>query len=358
MIGLIRQEFEGSPAHKEFQDYLENEQGHSYQNAFEFLHGRRGPDAANKIVRSAVCKALNVSDRPHSAPNTTLEKPNPTVFSALEQQPHAWFLPKAVDMFGQLLVACTDPFGKVVLTTNFDPLIEISILKHGGRFYRTTLHDDGNLGQTIAEGTHVVHLHGYWYGADTLHTPQQLTHPRPHLIRSLSELVAESILVVVGYSGWDDIITTTLIELLSTSGSYPEIMWGFYQNDEFAIESSNTRLLATLAPGIGRGRVSLYRGIDCCDLFSKVYDRLRASYSVGTAPLVGPRTTTTVKEEPSDAFGQGQLHIQIHIPMPKDMAQLVNRKPFTAAVWQARSVPGGTSSSCPDSGWRSSFNLL
>ncbi len=90
---------------------------------------------------------------------------------------------------GQLIATYPETVGKVVLTTNFDPLIEVSIARHGGAFYRTVLPMDGNLGQTVGTGTHVVHLHGYWHGYDTLHTTHQLRQERPELRRSLARLV-------------------------------------------------------------------------------------------------------------------------------------------------------------------------
>ena len=157
-----------------------------------------------------------------------------------------WVLPRAVDLLGNLLVAYSDTFGGTVLTTNFDPLIEVSVLKHGGRCYRTRASRRWKLGLTVAEGTHIIHLHGYWQGSDTLHIPHQLVQLRPQLGKSLARLVEASTLVVVGYGGWDDVITRTLVESLSDSANNPEIMWAFHGDNTAAIEASNERLLAVL----------------------------------------------------------------------------------------------------------------
>ena len=177
------------------------------------------------------------------------------------------------------------------------------------------LQEDGNLGQTYAEGIHLVHLHGYWYGSDTLHTPQQLIHSRPHLTSSLKSIIEDSILVVVCYSGWDDIITTTLIELLSQSGSNPEIIWTFHDDEELAIESSNEKLLSLLAKGIGRGRVSLYRGIDCLTFFSEIFEKLKPNYPLTSEIDVNQSSTRVTEKESSGSGGQRKLHIEIDIPM-------------------------------------------
>ena len=315
IVELIRSEFRDGHNEAEFDQCIGSEIENRYQNAFEFLQGRRGQDAANAIVRSAVWKALHSRNWPLQLSKTSPLEATSDVCSALERTCEAWYLPKAVDTFGKLLVTCSDTFGKAVLTTNFDPLVEVSISKHGGQFYRTVLHDDGKLGQTVAEGTHVVHLHGYWHGADTLHTPQQLRQHRPHLKTSLAEVIKKSILVVVGYSGWDDVISSMLMETLSNSTQTPEIMWAFHEKNETKIESLNKRLLTTLAPGIGRGRVSLYRGIDCLMLFSEVLENLKSHYS-DKSRHIKASSTTAIVEEDRGAGAQQQIRIQIDIPLP------------------------------------------
>ena len=219
MIDLIREEFKGSNAETEFDQLLERESANQYQKAFAFLHGRRGQDGANRIVRTAVWKALNTNTWPPHLPKKSPQDADSATCQALEAEVGAWVLPHAVDMLGNLLARHPETFGRAVLTTNFDPLIEVSASKHGGQFFRTVLHDDGNLGQTVGKGTHIVHLHGYWYGSDTLHTPQQLVQSRPQLSKSLARVVEASTLVVLGYSGWDDVVTRTLVELLSDSDS-------------------------------------------------------------------------------------------------------------------------------------------
>ena len=275
MVDLIRNEFKDSDAASEFDQGLNGESATRYRQAFELLYGRRGPGVANRLVRTAVWQALDTSKLPSHLVDKSPHNADSDTCKALEGEVNAWVLPRAADLFGSLLVTVSDTFGGAVLTTNFDPLIEVSILKHHGRFYRTVLHDDGKLGQTIADGTHVVHLHGYWWGYDTLHMPQQLNHSRPQLRQSLARVVEASTLVVIGYGGWDDVVTRTLVDLLSDSTRTPEIMWAFYGDDPTTIEASNRQLLAALAPGIGRGRVSLYRGIDCCTVLSEIHERVK-----------------------------------------------------------------------------------
>ena len=335
MVDLIRCEFEDSAAENEFDQSLKGESANRYQRAFEFLHKRRGQDVVNRIVRTAVWHALDTNNWPSSLPVTSADDADTATCKVLEGEVGVWALPRAVDSLGNLLVTCSDTFGGAVLTTNFDPLIEVSMLKHGGRSYRTVLHDDGKLGQTVAEGTHVVHLHGYWQGYDTLHTPQQLVQPRPQLGNSLARVMEATTLVVVGYSGWDDVITRTLVELLSKSASNSEILWAFHSDDTATIEASNKRTLALLTPGIGRGRVSLYRGIDCCSVFSETYEQLKQSYPGTSGPTKDARMTTVVKENDGGGTGTRQIRIEIGFPMPQ-RASADSDRPLFVAPWVGR----------------------
>ena len=315
---LIRQEFVGSSALEEFDRVVQSESINQYQKAFEFLHGRRGQDAANAIVRTAVWRAINATNWPSTIPITsaTPKDVDPDICKALEKEIDVWILPRAVDLLGHILVNYSDTFGKTLLTTNFDPLIEVSIRKHGGSRYRTVLPEDGNLEQTVSEGTHIIHLHGFWSGYDTLHTPQQLGRPRPRLRRSLARTLEASTLVVVGYGGWDDVITQTLLEIVSDPMSTPEILWTFHDDNEAEIQASKESLLSSLAPGIQRGRVLLYRGVDCCSLFSDINEKLESSYPSRINPATGPHMTTVIRETSSGNGSQRQVRIAIDFDLP------------------------------------------
>ena len=336
MIELIRNDFAGSDAADEFETALASGTFSKYQNAFRFLHARKGQDAANHIVRAAVWTALDFENWPSELPPTiTARDADTAACRTLEGNTSAWHLPTAVDALGRLLVDCTDAFGHTVLTTNFDPLIAVSISRHGGRYYRTVLQGDGALGQTAAEGTHIVHLHGYWHGADTLHTKQQLTLPRPQLAKSLSRALEGRTLVVIGYGGWDDVMTRTLINVVGESASNPEIVWAFHDCDPSRIAASNEPLLSALDPGIGRGRVSLYAGIDCTHLFSTVHDRLESSYSTPSPERRTDLLQAKVTEQYNSEGANRGVRVQIDIPLPAGPDASPDR-PLFAETWVGR----------------------
>jgi len=163
---------------------------------------------------------------------------------------------------GELATKYPGRFGKSILTTNFDPLVEISIRRSGGTYLRTTLHADGNLSQTEGDGVHVIHLHGLWFGSDTLHTSQQLGQARPalelHLV-GCCEIVGRRVCIWrMGrcFHGSND-------GLRPDDAACPEILWTFYSPTPILSEQLGERL----GPGINRGRVTLYQGIDCHKFF-------------------------------------------------------------------------------------------
>ena len=333
IIDLIRDEFKGEE--EQLDRKLVDASSMQYQQAFQFLHARRGQDIANRIVRTAVWKSLDLTRWPHRIPRVAPQNANSAICKALEEDVNAWILPKSVDDFGRLLVTCFDTFGKTVLTTNFDPLIAISIAQNSGRHYRTVLDQDGHLGHIHAEGTHLIYLHGYWQGSDTLHTPTQLTHPRLHLTRSLARTLEKSVLVVIGYSGWDDVITRTLVELLSDSQSTHDIMWAFHGSNPKDIEDSNTTLLSILSPGIGRGRVSLFYNVDCRSIFHDLYCQLKTHYpdTLGTTSI--SPITTVVTEERAARTSIRHLRIEIGVPIPQQHAAESDR-PLIVDPWVGR----------------------
>jgi hypothetical protein len=173
VIELIRKEFEGdsSQATAALQAF-DHSGPNRYQAAFVFLQGRRGQQTANEIVRAAVLGAWI------STPLAIAGIDQPSIDDtcrAREFDLAGWAINSGTEALGKLITRYPERFGRSLLTTNFDPLLEVAIRRAGGNYFRTTLHADGNLSQTEGTGCHVIHLHGYWYGSDTLHTSRQLS---------------------------------------------------------------------------------------------------------------------------------------------------------------------------------------
>jgi tetratricopeptide (TPR) repeat protein len=276
IIGLIKHEFrnnEDQLAHLQRElDSTENQ----YQSAFRFLIGRKGQDVANEIVQKAVLRARNPTID-HSDIKCCLSDDE---CRALEADHDGWHLNPGLTSIGKLVSLYPTVFGSALLTTNFDPCIQQAIQRASGQSYRTTLHGDANLNQTAAEGCHVVHLHGYWWGTDTLHTSRQLTQERPRLAASLSDLLRHKLLVACGYGGWDDVFTRTLFDIVRDDSAAPEVLWLFHTHNPVIIPS----LAQHLEAGIDRARISLYSDVDCNTFFP----RLLASWERSSVPAATP----------------------------------------------------------------------
>lgn len=268
VIAIIGEEFQQGGL-QEFSAALDGS-SNRYQAAFSYLIGRRGQQAANDVIKAAVwmarrkAKGLD-SGQFYSVSSNT----DDATCRSFETEYAFWSLGPAVSAIGKLAAQYPSHFGQTILTTNFDPLIGVAIGVAGGNWFRTVLHRDGNLGQTSGAGSHIIHLHGYWYGADTLHTPRQLTQSRPRLKASISHLLQGRTLVVSGYSGWDDIFIETLLETVIDDLSFPEVAWAFYD----ATSDHAQRLIDELGPGIDRGRITLYDRIDCHEFFPRLITR-------------------------------------------------------------------------------------
>lgn len=257
VVELIRDQFLARPARLEALDRELSTSKNRYQSAFKFLTGGRGQDAANKIVKQAVSGALLINKN-NISKDTICSLTNDQLAN-LDKDTRCWHLSPGVDALGQLIADFSETFGKAVVTSNFDPLIEVAINKHGGSAWRTSLSADGAIENSTANGCQVIHIHGYWHGNDTLHTGEQLLHSRPTLKNSLLKLLEDKIVVVLAYGGWPDIFTGALNGLVSNNNLFPEILWAAYEDQP----KFSDYLLESLASGINRNRVTFYAGINC-----------------------------------------------------------------------------------------------
>lgn len=194
-----------------------------YQDAFNVLietdsKGKATKDLhrANLVIREAVLRARLPYD------SSEIEA-YPEQLAALEANPKNWWIPDAYKALALLGAHYPRALAGLVLTTNFDPLIEVAMTHARTPWVATALHEDGSLQYTRGSGPHVVHLHGHWWNSDTLHTEVQLTNERKLLHASLLEYLKKSTLVVIGYGGWKDVLTRTLERL---DDGEKDVWWG------------------------------------------------------------------------------------------------------------------------------------
>jgi hypothetical protein len=146
----------------------------------------------------------------------------------------SWRLPNGVAALGVLLARLPVQFGHRVLTTNFDPLIEVAVRRAGGNARSLALTRDGSFSALVAAGNtiDIVHLHGYWRPTSEtderalLHDPEQLLAPRPTLSRELADLLRAETVCVVGYSGWDDVFSSAVVNLVTAHDV--DVLWALH----------------------------------------------------------------------------------------------------------------------------------
>lgn len=301
-----------------------------YQTAMEFLLHCRGQLALNEVIRDCVLEAR--TGHPISEIKTS-------GFEKLDQEVSNWHLRSGIRALGELVHEFPESFTGPILTTNFDPLIEISIRKAGGQAQSVFLTGDGAF-DNVAGGNlyRVVHFHGYWHGSDTLHTPSQLSRIRPKLEGCLRDHLSKGVLVVVGYGGWDDVFSQTLLKVVSEGRSALDIIWCFYSSDDQEI-LNRSQFFNTVAPVLNQGMV-VYKGIDCHSLFPEVLERVRKETVATQEEIVRitPRVSTQDTLTSSDEISIAEHTEAASYPINDEDEAFECDSPPSVSSWIGRSV--------------------
>lgn len=246
----------------------------AYQAAMKWIHGSLLQKGVNEVIRTAVMKTR--------LPGTRTDIQG-------DGEPVEWYLPKGAKSLAELLVRGGERFPGPILTTNFDPLLSLSIRATGGHRRLRVIDTDGNLPYDVEADPgeiDVIHLHGYWQGANTLHTPAQLTSVRPKLTASLRRLLQQRTLVVVAYSGWDDVFTRALVDVLQDAEAKIAVLWCFRESDSAGVQAKYGALLGKTQAAITSGALHLYGGIDCHSIFGEISQALNAAVITPTAQVL------------------------------------------------------------------------
>ncbi|TDG36508.1 hypothetical protein EZJ43_08305 [Pedobacter changchengzhani] len=268
VISLIKGQFEADGQLDILEDALmiENKESNPYQIAMNTLLQCYGQDDVNKVIITAVLNARNNSIVHSENQNDSL------ILEDIEKDLTGWILQDGIIALGKILVQYPRIFKSPVLTTNFDPLIEISVAKNNGTYAPTSMTNDGNILNVVSSpSVQIVHLHGYWRQGDTMHSSIQLTKERTLLKGDLRKLLQNSILVIIGYGGWGDVFTNTLIDVVNEGNSESNVLWTFYDDDEGLIRDKNDALFEKLKNSLDQ-RVVLYKGIDFNSIMPRLYE--------------------------------------------------------------------------------------
>jgi hypothetical protein len=253
--------------------------GEQYQMAMEWLAENIGQDAVNDVIKAGVLNARR-SGAPEEFAGDGDEKD--------------WIIPPGPLALGKLIVDHEVRFKGPIMTTNFDPLVSQAIRRAGGQLKRTVLTNDGAISRpSEEEGATIVHLHGFWRESDTLHTQSQLLNPRPQLKYSLQRLLRGRTLIVLAYSGWDDVFTTALRDIINDSEARIDVIWCFYENDIQQVKDRYKKLLTDMQTPIAMRRFRIVGGIDCHTILDELLASLEGTVQQQKSLSNKPAATVT-----------------------------------------------------------------
>ncbi|WP_326592136.1 SIR2 family protein [Streptomyces brevispora] len=116
----------------------------------------------------------------------------------------SWTIPLGYKRFAEFFAGLNGKVRGPIITTNFDPLIEIALREAGIPSGPLAVPTNAapTPGQILEFTDHpVLHIHGYWTGKAASNVPARITASRPQLDDVLRELLRNSVVLVLGYSG-------------------------------------------------------------------------------------------------------------------------------------------------------------
>ncbi|MET0432556.1 MAG: SIR2 family protein [Cellulomonas sp.] len=229
--------------------------GDIYRQFMARLIKARGRVAADALIREAVLNAWRGASEPAG------DGLDPADLSG-------WQLTDALVALAEVVASNPSAF-PVIVTTNFDPLIEVALRRKGVETTRRVITADSSL-TPPGGGVQVVYVHGFWHKAPTMHTAEQLMHSRPRLHAALVNTLKSNDVFVLGYGGWDDAITGALESLTMDDGASAEVLWAFYDSDPAVLQVRNRILLGRVGRLIIDGLFHQYSGIDCHQLLPEI----------------------------------------------------------------------------------------
>ncbi len=272
IVSLIVRGIKDGERRLDFRDRINRSGGSKYQAAFDGLE--RHGDLGERVIRNAVLKAATVSGPPQD--NSLMED---TRWRALEEDEKIWNLRPGIASIGQVIYEHPNICSRTVLTTNFDPLLEVSLRRAKLAVETITVTRDlyrEQFASSSSDAARVVHLHGFWRGSVHMHTHRSLTLERPRLESWLREELTQSRLVVLGYGGWPDVVTKLLGELMEVEEQL-DVHWCLYgeATSKSTSEGKLHELLSKAQKSVGRRMLTLYEQVDIDQVMPAIHHELR-----------------------------------------------------------------------------------
>ncbi|WP_055490505.1 SIR2 family protein [Streptomyces sp. TP-A0356] len=242
--------------------------GLKYQNAAAILTRQAGEHTVMRAIRTAVLQACRDVPKEEAAKVARNEEQ----CRALVRDTGSWEIPLGYQRFAHFFASLDGSVRGPVITTNFDPLIEIALTKAGVDAVAIPVTTDSapTPDQLREATTHpVLHLHGYWTGPATSNVPSRITADRPQLDAVLQKMLTNSVVLVVGYSGWLDGFMKSLRSRILNDADLlqAEVLWAAHESEPADALGDGVLNELVSAPGF-----SLYLGIDGHELFGGELD--------------------------------------------------------------------------------------
>jgi hypothetical protein len=246
-----------------------SDRGLAYQNAASLVKHQQGEAVLARAIREAVltaCTDVQPDDR--RTVSADIEHCRQLAASG------NWRIPNGYARFARFYSQLPGEVRGPIITTNFDPLIEVA-------FRQTQLSadavpipmDSAPSADMFLESSSipVLHIHGLWTSNATLSTIPQLTGQRPTLGGLLDRVMQSAAVLVVGYGGWVDAFMRSLQVRVERSDLLDsEFLWAAYSQDSRLVLQNETLAAMVALPGF-----NLYCGVDGQAIFDPAaYDAL------------------------------------------------------------------------------------
>jgi hypothetical protein len=229
------------------------------------------------VAQEAVLQAYQPADRSRSALAThgVWQRVDARVGERVERDLDSWRIPAGAAALGRLLAARPADFGNRLLTTNFDPLVEVAVRRAGGRATPLTLSEEGVAPPSVlaADAVRVFHLHGFWRPVrpaerrGLLHDPEKLERNRRAHAGAIARLMRGDTICVIGYGGSDEV----LLDALRHVGHRVSVAWALQEADDAATRRHAGRLAGVVD---GQADPLVYPAVDSNELFPWLAERL------------------------------------------------------------------------------------
>lgn len=247
-----------------FNDNLERASAKGLSELYVFLAKEVSKEEVERMYAIEILSLIEIN-YPYSS------KENFNEYVEKQEYLEKWKLNQGLQFFGKIS-KYLNPQNVKILTSNFDPFLEIEIRKNEIQAESVGYPSDY---QTHPENHNpnrsairIEHYHGIWSG-DTAHYELGNRKGNTAYIKE-NYLKKSDYIFVIGFGGWEDSATDALVEYVKSSIASSKIHWCFFESENDCIQNKYTYLKEKK---IFEEDINFYENIDSNILFPKLlYD--------------------------------------------------------------------------------------